>query len=249
MILLAVGLFGLVVGSFLNVIIHRIPIKESIVWPGSHCPDCGESIRPRDNIPLLSYLLLTGSCRNCGTRIPARYPLVEGSTGLLFLAVAYEYGLSLQLVSALILVSTLVALSVTDIEQRLLPNAIIAPAAVAGLIISVIISPGQWWIYLASATFISGGLLALALVYPGGMGMGDVKMGGMLGLFLGPYGVLAVFLAALIGALTGGALMLAGKMQRRSALPFGVFMALGGILTLFFGSDFWQIYMDAIGGI
>jgi leader peptidase (prepilin peptidase)/N-methyltransferase len=242
-------LFGLVIGSFLNVVIHRVPIKESIVWPASHCPACGAEIKPWDNVPLLSYVMLRGRCRNCEAHISVRYPLVEASTGLLFGAAAYEFGFSLQLASALVLIVALVSLAGTDLEHRLLPNVIVGPAALAGLAISVLINPGQWWIYPASTLVVAGGLLGLALVYPGGMGMGDVKMGGMLGAFLGPYAALAVFLGAFVGALTGGLLMAAGKMRRRSALPFGVFMALGGIFTLFFGPDLWRIYLEAVGGI
>jgi leader peptidase (prepilin peptidase)/N-methyltransferase len=182
-------------------------------------------------------------------RISARYPLVEASTGLLFGAAAYEFGLSLQLVSALVLIVALVSLAGTDLEYRILPNAIVGPAALAGLAVSVLANPGQWWVYPVSALAVAGGLLGLALLYPGGMGMGDVKMGGMLGVFLGPYAALAVFLGAFIGALTGGFLMLVGKMRRRSALPFGVFMAFGGVFTLFFGPSLWKMYLQAVGGI
>ena len=249
MIPLAAVLFGLVIGSFLNVVIHRVPIKESIIWPASHCPVCGKEIKPRDNVPLLSYITLRGRCRSCGAHISARYPLVEASTGLLFGAAAYEFGLSLQLVPALVLIVVLVSLAGTDLEHRLLPNAIVGPAALAGLALSILTNPAQWWLYPASALVVAGGLLGLALVYPGGMGMGDVKMGGMLGAFLGPYAALAVFFGAFVGALTGGLLMVAGKMRRQSALPFGVFMALGGIFTLFFGPDLWRIYLELVGGI
>ena len=249
MIPLVAALFGLVIGSFLNVVIHRVPIKESIVWPASHCPACGEQIKPLDNVPVLSYGMLRGRCRSCRARISARYPIVEVSTGLLFGAATYKFGLSLQLVSALILIVALVSLAGTDLEHRLLPNAIVGPATMAGLAISILADPWRWWLYPASAFVVAGGLLGLALVYPGGMGMGDIKMGGMLGAFLGPYAALAVFLGAFVGALTGGLLMATGKMQRRSALPFGVFMALGGLFTLFFGPGLWRMYLEAVGGI
>lgn len=249
MIPLIAALFGLVIGSFLNVVIHRVPLKESVVWPASHCPACGEAIRPLDNIPLISYLVLRGRCRSCEERIPARYPLVEATTGLLFGAAAYEFGLSLQLVSALPLIATLVVLASTDLQYRLLPNAIVGPAALVGLVISVIANPDRWWLYPSSAIVIAVGLFGLALLYPGGMGMGDVKMGGMLGVFLGPYAALAVFFGAFAGALTGGLLMVTGKMRRQTALPFGVFMSLGGVFTLFFGPYLWGMYLEAIGSI
>ena len=248
MIVLAAALLGLIAGSFLNVVIHRAPLRQSVVWPASHCPACGEPIEPRDNVPLLSYVLLRGRCRNCKARISARYPLVEALTGALFAGAAYEFGLGLELVSALALVLTLVALAGTDLEHRLLPNAIVGPAALVGFTLSVLESPERWWIYLVSALAIAGGLFALALAYPGGMGMGDVKMGGMLGAFLGPYAALAVFVGALCGAITGGLLMVVGKMQRRHALPFGVFMAVGGIVALFIGPELWEFYLDLVRG-
>ncbi len=242
------GLLGLIAGSFLNVVIYRVPLRQSVVWPASHCPACGEPISPRDNVPLLSYLVLWGRCRSCKTRISARYPLVEALTGVLFAGAAYEFGLGLDLLSALALILALIALAGTDLEHRLLPNAIVGPAALVGFTLSVLDSPERWWVYLVSALAVAGGLFALAFAYPGGMGMGDVKMGGMLGAFLGPYAALAVFLGALCGAITGGVLMATGKMQRRHALPFGVFMALGGIVTLFVGPELWGLYLNLAGG-
>lgn len=248
MIAVVCGLLGLVIGSFLNVVIHRVPLRKSVVWPASHCPGCGEPIAPRDNLPLISYAWLRGRCRSCGTRIPARYPVVEGITGLLFAAAAYDFGLGLRLVSALVLISTLVALAGIDLEHRLLPNVIVGPAALVGLALSVLGDPGGWYLYPLSAVAVAGGLLALAMAYPGGMGMGDVKMGGMLGAFLGPYAALAVFLGAVMGAGTGGLLMAAGKVGRRHHLPFGVFMSIGGILALFIGPELWGLYLGLVGG-
>lgn len=247
MIPFVAGLFGLVIGSFLNVMIHRVPLRQSIVWPSSRCPSCGERIKSFDNLPVLSYLILRGRCRNCKARISSRYPLVEVLTRLLFALAGYQFGLSLELVWALVLISVLVALAGTDLEHRLLPNVIVGPAAVAGFLLSVARDPGGWWIYLVSAVAVAAGLFALALAYPGGMGMGDVKMGGMLGAFLGPYAALAVFFGALVGALASGALMAAGRIQCRSALPFGVFLALAGVFTLFLGPEVWEWYWRLIG--
>ena len=248
MLVFASILFGLLLGSFLNVVIHRVPRRESVVWPASHCPHCGESIRSGDNVPLISYVLLRGRCRNCKEPISARYPAVEATTGLLFGVAAYEFGMSLALLPALVLVSALISLSVIDLEHRLLPNVIIGPVALAGLVLSILANPAGWWTYPLSAIAVAGALLGLALIYPSGMGMGDVKMGGMLGAFLGPYAALAVFLGALIGAITGGLLMAAGKVHRRSALPFGLFMALGGIIALFAGPQLWELYMNLVWG-
>jgi leader peptidase (prepilin peptidase)/N-methyltransferase len=248
--LLIVGaiLLGLVVGSFLNVVIHRVPRRQSVAWPASHCPHCGEPIRPRDNVPLLSYLLLRGRCRNCKGHISARYPAVEAATGLLFGAATYEFGASLSLVAALVFTSTLIALAVIDLEHRLLPNAIVGPAALAGLALSILANPAGWWTYPLFAAAVAVALFGLALVRPGGMGMGDVKMGGMLGAFLGPYAALAVFLGALFGAIAGGLLMATGKVDRRSALPFGSFMALGALVSLFVGPELWTVYTDLVWG-
>jgi leader peptidase (prepilin peptidase) / N-methyltransferase len=242
-----VGLFGLVIGSFLNVVIHRIPLKQSIVWPPSRCPSCGAEIPARDNIPVFSYLVLRGRCRNCKARISPRYPAVEVLTGLLFGLAAYKFGLSLALLSALVLIPVLVVLAGTDLEHQLLPNVIVGPTAVVGFALSVFGDPAGWWVYIVSAVGVATGLFALALHYPGGMGMGDVKMGGMLGAFLGPYAALAVFVGALVGTLVGGVLMAAGRIRRRSALPFGVFLALGGVFTMFVGQDLWDWYLRMIG--
>jgi leader peptidase (prepilin peptidase) / N-methyltransferase len=241
-------LFGLVVGSFLNVVIYRVPRRGSVVWPASHCPHCGEPIRPGDNVPLISYLMLRGRCRNCKEPISARYPAVEAATGLLFGAAAYEFGVSLTLLPALVFISALISLAVIDLEHRLLPNVIVGPAALAGFVLSILAHPAGWWTYPLSAVAVAGFLFALVLIYPSGMGMGDVKMGGMLGAFLGPYAALAVFLGALIGAISGGLLMAAGKVQRRSALPFGLFMALGGVISLFVGPELWELYVDLMWG-
>lgn len=247
---LAVTLFplGLVIGSFLNVVIHRVPRKESVVWPSSHCPRCGAKLRGRDNVPLLSYALLGGKCRDCAAPIPVRYPAVELLTGLLFVAAGYRFGASLELVGALVLICALLVLAGTDLEHRLLPNAIVLPALVAGLLLSAAADPQMWWTYPVAALAVGGFLLALALVYSGGMGMGDVKMGAMLGSFLGGYAALAVFAGALFGALGAGVLMLIGLADRRAALPFGAFMALGGLAALFWGESVWSGYLRLLGG-
>ena len=247
MIAPAAAVFGLVIGSFLNVVIHRVPRRRSVVWPASSCPKCGEPIAPRDNIPLVSYLLLRGKCRKCGAPIPVRYPLIEALTAILFGAAGYKFGVGIQLISALVLIAALISLAAIDLEYRLLPNVIVGPCAAVGFLLSVLGDPSGWWIYILSALAIGGGLLVLALAYPAGMGMGDVKMGGMLGAFLGPYGALAVFLGALSGSIVGGLLLALGKMGRRGALPFGVFMAFGGLVVLFAGPEIFALYLRMVG--
>ncbi|MEW6638595.1 MAG: prepilin peptidase [Actinomycetota bacterium] len=248
MIVPAAALLGLVIGSFLNVVIHRVPLGRSVVWPPSSCPICCAHIRPKDNVPVLSYLLLRGRCRGCNARISLRYPAVELLTGSLFAGAALQFGAGLRLLWALVFICALITLGFIDLEHRLLPNVIVGPAAFAGLVLSVLSDLSGWWIYPVSAVVMSGGLFALALAYPGGMGMGDVKMAGMLGAFLGPYAALAVFLGALSGTLVGGALMAAGRLRRGSALPFGSFMAFGGIVALFAGPRLWSAYLGIFGG-
>jgi leader peptidase (prepilin peptidase) / N-methyltransferase len=176
----------------------------------------------------------------------APLPLVEAVTGILFALAAYEFGLSLSLAWALVLISALVVLAGTDLEHRLLPNVLVDPAVVVGFLLSATVDPNGWWVYPVSAVAVAAGLFALALAYPGGMRVGDVKMSGMLGAFLGPYAALAVFTGALVGALVSGALMVTGAVQRGSALPFGVFLALVGVLTLFLGQDVWSWYLRLV---
>jgi leader peptidase (prepilin peptidase)/N-methyltransferase len=243
----AAAVLGLVIGSFLNVVFHRVPRRHSVVWPASSCPKCGEPSSPRGNIPGVSYLLLRGRCRNCGVRIPIRYPLIEVLTALLFGAAGYQFGVSIKLVSALVFIAAPISLAAIDLEHGLLPNAIVGPCAAVGFVLSVLSDPADWWLYLFSALAIGGGLLALALAYLAGMGIGDVKMGEMLGAFLGPYGTLAVFLGALSGAVVGGLLLASGRIRRRSALPFGVFMAFGGLVSLFEGPEILVLYLRLVG--
>ena len=177
-----------------------------------------------------------------------RYPACGGNDRTPLWGGGHEFGVSLTLLLALVLISAPIPLAVIDLEHRLLPNAIVGPAALAGLVLSILANPAGWWTYPLSAIAVASALLGLALIYPSGMGMGDVKMGGMLGAFLGPYAALAVFLGALIGAITGGLVMAAGKMHRRSALPFGLFMALGGIISLFAGPQLWELYKNLVWG-
>ena len=234
MLAVVAALFGLVVDSFLNVVIHRVPLRQSIVWPSSQCPTCGVPIKSFDNFSLLTCLLLRGKCRECKARVSPRYPLVEGVTGFLFGLAAYEFGLSLALVPALVFIAVLIALAGTDLQHSLLPNAIVFPATLVGLVLSIAVDPTRWWVYVVSAVAIAAGLFVLVFAYPRGMGMG-----GMLGAYLGPYAALAVFIGALVGTLVGGVLMAMGRMGRQTALPLGVFLAVAVVLVLFVGEDIW----------
>jgi leader peptidase (prepilin peptidase) / N-methyltransferase len=247
LIVAAAALLGLVVGSFLNVVIHRVPRRRSVAWPPSSCPTCGEPIHPYDNVPLLSYLVLGGRCRGCKAPIPARYPAVEALTGALFGAAVLQFGWGWDLLRALVLIAALVALAATDLEHHLLPNAVVGPAAFAGLVLSTLADPASWWAYPISGVAIASLLFALVFAYPRGMGMGDVKMGGMLGVFLGPYAALAVFAGAVLGTLAWALLVAVGTMRRRDALPFGLFLALGALLVLFLGPELWTAYANLVG--
>ncbi|MGH3144687.1 MAG: prepilin peptidase [Rubrobacter sp.] len=247
MVVVGTTLLGLAVGSFLNVVLHRVPVGGSVVSPASSCTRCGRGILRRDNVPIVSFVLLRGRCRGCAGRIPARYPLVEGLTGTLFAAAAIRFDGGGQLLLALALISVSVTLAATDLHHRLLPNSIVVPAGIAGFVLAAAVDPRSWWLHPLAALVVGGFLLALAAVYRGGMGMGDVKMGGMLGLFLGPYAALAVFIGALFGTVLYSALAPFGVLGRQSALPFGTFMAFGALVALFAGPELWGLYLNLAG--
>jgi len=177
-------LSGLIVGSFLNVAIYRIPLNKSIALPSSFCPACSHKLRFYDNIPLISYLFLKGRCRDCKSRISSRYPIVEALTSFLFAVGYYFKGLSFNLMLSLILICVLVIVSFTDIEHGIIPNVIVLPFTVIGLIINIILVPQKWWIILSFTAGAFLFMLIISLVYPKGMGMGDVKLSLMAGSFL-----------------------------------------------------------------
>jgi len=220
------AVFGAVFGSFFNVLIHRVPKNQSIVQPKSHCPHCGYELRVRDLIPVVSFLLLRGRCRQCGEPVSAQYPLVELTAAAIFAGViALESNVASGVVGALFL-SILLLCFVTDLQTRRIPNAFVVPGTAAGLILSA----AGWSIPLRDA--LSGLLLALfllmiiAVLSRGGMGMGDVKMMAMIGAYVGPMGVLVtLFAASLFGSIIGGAYLLKTKQGRKTPIPFGPFLA------------------------
>ena len=263
-LVIVVGLFGLLVGSFLNVVIYRLPLGRSIVSPPSACTQCGERIAPHDNIPVISWLLLRGKCRTCGAGISRRYPLIELSTGLLFAAAAFRFALpydaptSETIASGVLLIAFLyfaavsVALAGIDIDTHRLPNAIVYPSyiVVGGLLAVASIIHGDPSQLLRSA--IGGAILfmaylIMALVYPGGMGFGDVKLAGVIGLLLGFLGwgtlVIGAFAAFLIGGIFGVVLLLSRKADRKSGIPFGPWMLAGAWLGIFIGERGWNWYL------
>jgi len=255
-LVLAAGLLGLLIGSFLNVVIHRVPRDESIVRPRSRCPQCGMELQARDNVPVVSWLVLRGRCRGCGTRISVRYPLVELGTALLFGAVAAWCGLAWQLPAYLYLAAIGVALSAIDLDVRRLPDKIVLPsyAVALGLLLLPAVIEGEWNAYLRAA--LTGLALfafyfLLAVIYPAGMGFGDVKLAGVLGIYLGFYSwglaIIATFLAFLIGSLVGLVVMVRSRQGRKTKVPFGPFMMLGTFLALFFGQPVIDWYVSSLG--
>jgi leader peptidase (prepilin peptidase)/N-methyltransferase len=244
--LAAVG--GLCLGSFLNVVAYRLPVGMSLVTPPSACPRCGAAIKPYDNVPVLSWLVLGGRCRSCDGSISARYPLTEALTGALFAAVLVARGESRTIWLALIFVAALVALTRIDLEHRIIPNKILAPLAVAAIILTALLDPQQLPERLLAATAAGGLLLAAALAYPGGMGMGDVKLAAVMGLVLGRAVAPALLVALLAGTLAGIAVMARQGIRkgRRTAIPFGPFLALGGLVGLFAGGELTDLYLHAL---
>ena len=237
---------GLAVGSFLNVVAWRLPRGESLVAPGSHCPGCDHAVRPYDNVPLLSWLLLGGRCRDCRARISPRYPLVEATTAALALAVVATQRGAHDVLLGLALVVLLVPIALIDLDHRIIPNRLTAAGALAALAIGLATEPSALPEQLIAGAAAGGFLLATALARPGGMGMGDVKLAGMLGLFLGRDAAVALLVALLAGALVGG-VVIAGRGVRRgrkTAIPFGPFLAAGGVVALLAGPAIVDWYLS-----
>ena len=243
------GLVGLVFGSFFNVVAHRLPRGDSIATPASRCPGCGTPIKPYDNVPVLSWILLRGHCRACGDSISARYPLVEGLTGVLAVAVVLVSNGAHDIVLGLVLVAILVPVALIDLEHRIIPNKITLPAAVAAIAVGLATRPAGVPEQLIAGAAAAGFLLAFALAYPRGMGMGDVKLAGVLGLFLGRSVGVAIFVGVVAAAIVGFAVMarLGVKQGRKTAVPFGPFLALGGLVALLAGPPIVHWYLHSLG--
>jgi leader peptidase (prepilin peptidase)/N-methyltransferase len=246
---LAVALFvlGAVIGSFVTVVAHRVPRKEGFVTGRSRCPSCGTEIRARDNVPLVSWLVLRGRCRDCGEPISKLYPLTELGLGLLYVGTFLVLGDddAGELVLGLVLCTVLVAITLTDLELRLIPNAIVLAGSVAAVAIVAITDSGELGESFLAAAIAGGVLFLIVLAYPRGMGMGDAKLVAMMGLFLGRAVAPAVLIGFLVGALVGVGLILRhGAEARKRAVPFGPFLALGGVIGLWFGDDIADWYTD-----
>jgi leader peptidase (prepilin peptidase) / N-methyltransferase len=236
-------LLGLAMGSFVTVLVHRIPRKESIVAPRSRCPVCGAEIRPRDNIPVLSYVLLMGRCRGCGAKISPEYPLLELATAGLFAGAALRFDSTYTALMMALFFMVLLAVAVIDVSHKIVPNRIVYPSLVGFAVLVAIGSVVGDHFHLAGAGlgFLAyGGVLFLvAMVSPGGMGMGDVKLAALIGLVLGALGFRYVAVAAGVGILAGGigalALLLFAHASRKKAIPFGPYLAAGAVVAAFLG--------------
>lgn len=243
------ALLGLVVGSFLNVCIHRLPRRESILWPASRCPACQRPLAWYENVPVVSWLLLRGRCRTCCAPISGTYPLVELTTAAVFAGAVAVYGLTWLLAVRLLFASALVVLFVIDLRHRILPNAITLPGIASGFLAAWFLPPG-WLSSLIGAVAGGGILLAIAELYyrvrgQEGLGMGDVKMLAMIGAFLGwPLMVLTLVLASFAGSLVGLTLIASGRGSMQAALPFGTFLALGALVAAIAGEPILAWYLS-----
>lgn len=237
-------LYGLVFGSFFNVVGLRVPLKESIVKPPSHCPNCQYRLRASDLIPVASYLFLRGKCRSCGTQIRKIYPLMELVTGLLFALSYVAIGLEWELVIALLFVSLLVIITVSDLAYMLIPDKVLLPFALALFLLRLWVPLDPWWDSLLGAIVGFGVLFFIALVSKGGMGGGDIKLFFVLGLALGTVQTLVtLFLAALIGTVIGFISLKRAGQGRKTPIPFGPSIALSAIIVYFYGEKMISTYM------
>lgn len=244
-----VFILGLLIGSFINVCIYRVPRQESIVFPSSHCPSCAQPIRPYDNIPLLSFLFLKGRCRSCRAPISWRYPLVELIHGAGYLFILHQFGLSFAALIYALFFSSLMAVTFIDLSHQIVPDVITLPGMVLGLLAaSTVLPPGP--INSLIGLFLGGGLfylvavLSIALLKKEGMGGGDIKLIAMIGAFLGWKGMLlTIFLAALAGSVSGLFLVLVRGRSRAEPIPFGPFLALGAMVSLFWGPEILNWYL------
>jgi leader peptidase (prepilin peptidase)/N-methyltransferase len=237
---------GLLVGSFLNVVALRLPRGASFVTGGSHCTSCESPVKPWDNIPLVSWLLLRGRCRSCGTGIAARYPLVEAGTAVLAaITVAVHHDDTPRMVLGLVLVAFLVPLALIDLEHKLLPNKLTGPAAIAAIVVGTALDPGGEVGRLIAGAAAGGAFLLVALAAPGGMGMGDVKLAGVLGLFLGSAVAPALMIALVTGVIVSVGVIASKGVAggRKTAIPFGPFLAFGGFVAMLVGTGLMDSYL------
>jgi leader peptidase (prepilin peptidase) / N-methyltransferase len=240
------GILGAVIGSFLNVVAYRLPRRESLIRPGSRCPECKTPIKPYDNVPVLGWLLLRGRCRACGTRIAWRYPAVEAVTGLLCAAVVLRFGADRDAWLGLAFVLLLVPITLIDLDYQIIPNPLTLLGAIVALALVLATRSGDTVQHLIAAVAAGGFLLVAVLVYPAGMGMGDVKLAFVMGLFLGRAVAPAMFAALLTGSVVGAAIIARKgvKEGRKTRIPFGPWLAVGGLVGLFVGDAIVDWYLS-----
>jgi leader peptidase (prepilin peptidase)/N-methyltransferase len=243
--------YGLIIGSFLNAWAWRLAHDENITRGRSHCPRCGAQIRAYDNVPVVSWLLLRGKCRDCCAPISWRYPLGEAVAAALFAAVAVMDGLSWMLVPHLLFVSALVLVSEVDLEEKIIPDIVVLPVAALGLPLMIVLGPGPWWQWPLAGLGAAGFLFLISEVYfrlrhVEGMGFGDVKLALCMGIYLGTAVVPALFLGFISGAVVGVILIGGRRGDAKTAIPFGPFLAAGAILALFFGGALINAYLGLV---
>lgn len=241
------GVLGATVGSFLNVVAYRLPRRESLVRPGSRCPGCGTAIKTYDNVPVLGWLLLRGRCRSCKVAISPRYPMIEALTAALAVTVVLTKHTSAGIVLGLTLIAVLVPVALIDLEHRIIPNKITLPAAAAAVAIGCALDLRGVPEQLIAGAGAGGFLLIFVLAYPRGMGMGDVKLAAVLGLFLGRSVAVAILAGVLLGTVVGALVMARVGVEkgRKTAVPFGPFLALGGVTALLVGPSIIHWYLHA----
>ncbi|MCU4184815.1 prepilin peptidase [Acidiferrimicrobium sp. IK] len=249
-LLLCCALFGLTIGSFLNVVVYRVPAGMSVAHPRSACPGCGAAIRPRDNIPVVSWMVLRGRCRGCHQAISARYPALEALTGVLFVGAGLRFGWSPTLPAVVVFFAGLLALAAVDLERYLLPKKIVYPTGIltAAVLVVAAAAQGQWSrlaVAAACGAVAFGLFFALNFVNPAWLGFGDVRLAAVIGVMLGWLGVSYVILAFLVANVTGiavmGGLIGAGKAGRKTKMPYGVFLAVGAVVAVFAGGPFGHL--------
>jgi len=240
------AVLGAVTGSFLSVVAHRVPRGESIIAPRSRCPGCGTQIASYDNVPVFSYLVLRGRCRSCDERVPARYPLLELSLAAAFVGVLLTFpDDAAEIALGAAFCATLAAITLTDLEHRIIPNKVLIVSAIVGIALSIAVDPDGLAERAIAAAGGFGFLFLVALAYPKGMGMGDVKLAGVMGLYLGRAVAPALLIGFAAGAIYGIALIARhGPEARKRAVPFGPFLALGGLVGLFAGDEIVDWYTD-----
>jgi leader peptidase (prepilin peptidase)/N-methyltransferase len=244
------AILGAIIGSFLNVVAYRLPRHESLLHPGSRCPACETPIKPYDNVPVLGWLWLRGRCRACGAGISWRYPAVEAATGILCACVVLKFGADSDVWLPLVFVLLLVPITLIDLDHHIIPNVLTLIGAVAAIVLTALLQSDQLVENLIAGVAAGGFFLVAAIVYPAGMGMGDVKLAGVMGLVLGRAVVPAIFAALVFGTIIGMAIIAryGAKEGRKKGIPFGPWLAAGSLVGLFWGDAIVDWYLDNFTG-